>query len=77
MKKKKYSMAQLAANLEKAIHCEVGVYGLNILLYGWRRKHTAVTYAVLSDRKKKHGFQFLYEDEVKIFSKYVGYDLTK
>ena len=70
-------MAQLAANLEKAIHCEVGVYGLNILLYGWRRKHTAITYAVLSDRKKKHGFQFLYEDEVKTFSKYVGYDLTK
>lgn len=77
MNKKKYSMAQLAASLEKAIHCEVGVYGLNILLYGWRRKHTALTYAVLADRKKKHGFQFLYEDEVKIFSKYVGYDLTK
>lgn len=77
MKKRKYSMAQLAANLEKAIHCDVGVYGLNILLYGWRRKHTAITYAVLSDRKKKHGFQFLYEDEVKTFSKYVGYDLTK
>ena len=77
MNKRKYSMAQLAANLEKAIHCNVGVYGLNILLYGWRRKHTAITYAVLSDRKKKHGFQFLYEDEVKIFSKYVGYDLTK
>ena len=77
MNKRKYSMSQLAANLEKAIHCEVGVYGLNILLYGWRRKHTAITYAVLSDRKKKHGFQFLYEDEVKTFSKYVGYDLTK
>ena len=77
MNKKKYSMAQLAANLEKAIHCEVGVYGLNILLYGWRRKYTALTYAVLADRKKKHGFQFLYEDEVKIFSRYVGYDLTK
>ena len=77
MKKKKYSMAQLAANLEKAIHCDVGIYGLNILLYGWRRKYTALTNAALSERKKKYGFQFLYEDEVKRFSKYVGYDLTK
>ena len=70
-------MAQLTANLEKAIHCDVGIYGLNILLYGWRRKYTALTSATLSERKKKHGFQFLYEDEVKRFSKYVGYDLTK
>lgn len=77
MNKRKYSMAQLAANLEKAIHCDVGVYGLNILLYGWRRKYTALTSAALAERKKKYGFQFLYEDEVKLFSKYVGYDLTK
>jgi hypothetical protein len=77
MNKRKYSMAQLAANLEKAIHCDVGIYGLNILLYGWRRRYTALTNAALSERKRKHGFQFLYEDEVKIFSKYVGYDLTK
>lgn len=77
MNKKKYLMSQLAANLKKAIHCDVGVYGLDILLYGWRRKYTALTNAALSARKKKYGFQFLYEDEVKIFSKYVGYDLTK
>ena len=70
-------MSQLAANLEKAIHCDVGVYGLNILLYGWRRRYTSLTSAALSERKKKYGFQFLYEDEVKKFSKYVGYDLTK
>ena len=77
MNKKKYSMSQLAANLEKAIHCDVGVYGLKILLYGWRRKCAALNNAVLSERKRKHGFQFLYEDEVKRFSNYVGYDLTK
>ena len=77
MKQEKYSMAQLAANLEKAIHCDVGIYGLNILLYGWRRKYTALTSATLSERKRKYGFQFLYEDEVILFSKYAGYDLTK
>ena len=77
MNKRKYSMAQLAANLGKTIQCDVGVYGLNILLYGWRRKYTALTNAALAERKKKYGFQFLYEDEVKLFSKYAGYDLTK
>ena len=77
MNKKKYSMAQLAANLEKAIHCDVGIYGLNILLYGWRRKTGLAANTILRERKRKHGFQFLYEDEVKLFSLYVGYDLTK
>ena len=77
MKKKKYSMAQLAANLEKAINSNVGVYGLNILLYGWRKKTGLVANTILRERKRKHGFQFLYEDEVKLFSLYVGYDLTK
>ena len=77
MKQKKYTMAQLANNLDKAINSNVGIYGLNVLLYGWRRRYTALTNAALAERKKKHGFQFLYEDEVKIFSKYVGYDLTK
>lgn len=77
MKKKKYSLELLAANLEKAINSNVGVYGLNILLYGWRKKTGLAANTVLRDRKKKHGFQFLYEDEVVLFSKYVGYDLTK
>ena len=77
MKQEKYSMAQLTANLEKAIQCDVGIYGLNILLYGWRRKYTALTNATLSERKRKYSFQFLYEDEVILFSKYAGYDLTK
>lgn len=77
MNKRKYSMAQLAANLDKAINSNVGMHGLRILLYGWRRKTGLAANTILRDRKKKHGFQFLYEDEVKLFSEYAGYDLTK
>ena len=77
MKKRKYSLEQLAASLEKAIHCDVGIYGLNVLLYGWRKKTGLAANTILRERKRKHGFQFLYEDEVILFSKYAGYDLTK
>ena len=75
MKKKKYSMAQLAANLEKAIHCDVGIRGLRILLYGWMKKTQLASNSLLNERKRKKGEMYLTEREAKSFSKYAGYDL--
>jgi hypothetical protein len=77
MNKKKYSMAQLAANLEKAIHCDVGIRGLRILLYGWMKKEHKITQQTLSNRKRKHKTFFLTKTEAKAFSQYLGYDLMK
>ena len=75
MNKKKYSLAQLAANLENAIHCDVGMHGLRILLYGWMKKTQLVSNSLLNERKRKKGVMYLTEREAKSFSKYAGYDL--
>ncbi len=77
MNKRKYSMAQLATNLEKAIQCDVGMRGLRILLYGWMKKTQLVNNKLLNERKRKKGVMFLTEKEANSFSKYAGYDLTK
>ena len=68
-------MAQLATNLEKAIHCDVGMHGLRILLYGWMKKTQLVSNRLLNERKRKKGEMYLTEREAKSFSKYAGYDL--
>ena len=75
MKKRKYPLAQLAANLEKAIHCDVGMHGLRILLYGWMKKTQLVDNKILNDRKQMRGEQYLTAHEALSFSKYAGYDL--
>ena len=64
---------QLAANLEKAIRCDVGMQGLNTLLYGWKQyRHFGTKYCkVLLNR------DFLYITEVLDLSEYAGYDLTQ
>ena len=75
MNQRKYSLEQLAANLEKAIHCDVGMQGLRILLYGWMKKTQLVSNSLLNERKRKKGVMYLTEREAKSFSKYAGYDL--
>ena len=64
---------QLAANLEKAIRCDVGMQGLNTLLYGWKQyRHFGAKYCkVLLNR------DFLCITEVLDLSEYAGYDLTQ
>ena len=66
------SKQQLARNLDAAIGDEVGIEGLNILLYGWKKaRHFGPTYCqVLINR------DWLYLTEALDFSSYVGYDLT-
>jgi hypothetical protein len=71
------TLHELAANLEKAIHCEVGIRGLRILLYGWIKKEHKITQQTLSNRKRKHKTFFLTKTEAKAFSQYLGYDLMK
>ena len=50
MKKDAVTFAQLTARLERAIHADVGLQGLNILLYGWITKYGKVTRIILNLR---------------------------
>ena len=77
MKKNAVTFAQLTARLERAIHCDVGLKGLNILLYGWITKHGRCSRLQFADRKRKEGEHYLTLREAEHFSKYAGYDLTK
>lgn len=77
MRKDAITFAQLAARLERAIHCDVGLKGLNILIYGWITKYGQCSRAQLGMRKRADGQTWLTPSEATHFSKYVGYDLTK
>ena len=71
------TFAQLTARLERAIHADVGLHGLNILLYGWITKHGKVSRPLLNLRKHKDGEYWLTAGEAAHFSNYAGYVLTK
>lgn len=77
MIKNAITFAQLTARLERAIHADVGMHGLNILLYGWITKHGKVSRPLLNLRKHKDGEYWLSLSEAAHFSNYAGYDLTK
>ena len=77
MKKDAVTFTQLAARLERAIHCDVGLKGLNILLYGWITKHGRCSRAQLCMRNRADGEFWLSLKEAKHFSSYCGYDLTQ
>ncbi len=76
MKKDAITLTTLAARLERAIHADVGMQGLNILLYGWMQKG-GVSRTTLFMRKKSAGEEYLTPNEVRNFSLYAGYDLSK
>ena len=73
----KITFAQMAARLERAIHCNVGLKGLNILMYGWITKHGRCSRAQLGMRKCTDGEFWLFPSEAEHFSQYCGYDLTR
>ena len=64
---------ELVKRLEAILGVEVGLKGLNILLYGWKkaRKYDAVYRQVLTNRN------WMWIVEVTDFSEYAGYDLSK
>ena len=64
---------ELVRRLEAVLGEPVGMKGLNILLYGWKkaRKYGAVYCQVLTNR------DWMWITEVMDFSEYAGYDLSK
>ena len=78
MKKNAITFTQLAARLERAIHCDVGLHGLNILLYGWMKKRARHGLSTINfaARGSYSGESYLTPDEAYEFSDYAGYDLT-
>ena len=76
MKKDAVTYAQLTARLERAIHANVGLKGLKILLYGWMKKG-GIKRSTLFMRMKSAGEEYLTPEEVRNFSLYAGYDLSK
>lgn len=67
------SKDELVQRLEAVLGQPVGLKGVNILLYGWKKKrrYGAVYCQVLTNRP------WMYITEVLDFSEYAGYDLSK
>ena len=72
--KERYYLTYLAGNLERAIHCPVGMEGLKILIHGWLRK-TKTNPQTLYTRQRRDGDAWLSHYEAISFSEYAGYDL--
>jgi hypothetical protein len=69
-------LTTLAARLERAIHADVGMRGLKILIYGWKRKHHLIDDFTFYNRSKEDGEAYLTLGETMSLSNYAGYDLT-
>jgi hypothetical protein len=76
MRKNAITLTTLAARLERAIHADVGMKGLNTLLYGWARKKNWNINALFWTREKRDGEPWLSLEETKSLSEYAGYDLS-
>ncbi|MBO4689719.1 MAG: hypothetical protein J5621_02475 [Paludibacteraceae bacterium] len=64
--------SQLALNLNRAIAAEVGLPGLNILIFGWlKHRHYGHQY-----RDKLYHRDWLFITEVMDLSEYAQYDLS-
>jgi len=79
---KRYYFTTLAANLERALHDDVGLKGLLTLVSGWtkmlKRHGKKVRFdSTLRRRKKVDGEEWLSPNEALSLSKYAQYDLTK
>ena len=76
MRKNAITLTTIAARLERAIHADVGMKGLNTLLYGWARKKKWNINALFWTREKREGEPWLSLEETKSLSEYAGYDLS-
>ena len=77
MKENDIKLTTLAARLEKAIQCDVGLLGLQTLLYGWRMKYGFIEINTMTSRRMQSGEAYLTFQEALHFSNYCGYDLTR
>lgn len=73
--KERYYFSQLAAALERALQCDVGLEGLETLVHGWIRKG-GISRETLRKRLQRDGEKWLTIYEAKSLSEYAGYDLT-
>ena len=73
----KIPLTTVCARLERAIHADVGMRGLNILLYGWKMKYHLIQDHTFYMRTQSSGEAFLTVAEARSFSRYAGYDLTR
>ena len=76
MNKNAITLTTLAARLERAIHADVGMQGLRILLYGWRIKYRLIEEHTFYNRCREDDEPWLTLNEARSFSRYAGYDLT-
>lgn len=72
----KIPFTYIAQQLDQARGKALGIYGLNILIYGALKKGIISGNSILW-RKKRDGFKWLNTRELKRFSIYVGVPLRK
>ena len=91
MKLERVYFSTIANRLGAAIHMQVEICQVNILVCGWnnqRQRHGrsrinfARRVADENEWRKAHGLspdneRFMYVDELEMFSRYAGYDLTR
>ena len=78
MRKDVVTFDVLAARLERTVEIKCGMRALNILIYGWMQ------WRVRHGRKKVNfraraaynDTPYMKDDEVREFSKYIGYNLS-
>ena len=76
VKKDVIFLTTLATRLERAIHADVGMKGLKILIYGWNKKYHLIDDYTFYNRAKEDGEAWLTLSETMSLSHYAGYDLT-
>lgn len=72
----KIPLTVIVQRLNDALNTEVGLQGLNTLLFGWIKKGY-LNSATLRVRNQRDGYRWLSIRELKSFSHYAGYDLTQ
>ena len=72
----KIPLTVIVQRLNDALNTDVGLQGLNTLLFGWIKKGY-LNSATLRVRNQRDGYRWLSIRELKSFSHYAGYDLTQ
>ena len=73
--KERYYFTELAAALERVLHADVGLEGLDTLIYGWLHKGHC-SRETLRKRQQRDGEKWLTHIEAQSLSEYAQYDLT-
>ena len=76
MNETKIPIETVAARLEKALQCDVGMEGVEVLLHGFVRKGF-LSRDTMRQRKQRDGYLWFNPYELENFSRYAGYDLSR